>query len=75
MRTLSLYNCFDAFVHGYLYQKAYQHKSRRQFKMKLLCRAMDSALHELHELVSRNKRSLEAAENALLPVELKQALW
>lgn len=43
--------------------------------MSLLCRAMDSALHELHELVSRNKRSLEAAENALLPVELKQALW
>lgn len=36
---------------------------------------MDDALTELSELVCRNKRAQEAAQAALLPGDLKQALW
>jgi len=44
-------------------------------KLLILCRIMDEALVELSELVRRNRRAQEAAQNALLPPELKQSLW
>lgn len=66
-----------------LYDKGLRSESLNQYhnplelwlSLTVACRAMDGALLELSELVCRNRRAQEAAQNALLPEDLKQALW